>query len=70
MVVLLPLTKKSTIFRWPVSISIIDTHNGTGEGGDLTKADEEGFVDLPKRGDINSAEEHYEPSERKHECGE
>ena len=51
-------------------IDIVYTEETTGEGGDFSEGDEKGFVDLPHRGDINAAEEHYEPSESQHEGGE
>lgn len=39
-------------------ISIIDAEECSGEGGDLTKADEERVMDLSEGFDINSAEKH------------
>ena len=51
-------------------IDIVYTEETTGKGGDFSEGDEKGLVDLSHRGDIDSAEEHYEPSESKHEGGE
>jgi hypothetical protein len=38
-----------------VFIDIIDAKQATGEGADLSECDEERFVYLPKRGDIDAA---------------
>ena len=51
-------------------IGVIDSEEATGKGGDFSEGDEKGFVDLPHRGDIDSAKEHHKPSESKHEGGE
>ena len=66
MVALPPLTKGSLrILRWPASISVIDAHYCSGEGGYLAEADEEGFVYLALRVNAHSAKEECKPTEGK-----
>ena len=40
----------------PTLVVVVDAHEATGEGHYFAECDEEGFVDLPQRGDIDSAE--------------
>ena len=47
---------------------IVDAHEATGEGHYFAESDEKGFVDLPHWGDIDSAEEHYQPAYREGGC--
>ena len=43
-------------------IGVVNSEQRAGESCDFSESYQERFVDLPKGGDINSAEEHYEPT--------
>ena len=51
-------------------IDIIDSEEGTGEGGGLAESDEEGCVDLALRVNEDAAEEEDEASDGKDSCSE
>ena len=50
----------------PVSINIIDTHNRSGERGNLSEGDEEWFVYLSLRVDVRAAEQENQPPDGKY----
>ena len=49
-------------------IDVVDTEEGTGEGGGFTKGDEEGLVDLALRINEDTAEEEDEAADAQN-CG-
>ena len=57
------MDKGGLFFFVLAAIDVIDAEETTGEGADLSEGDEEGFVDLPKRGDIDAAKQHHETAE-------
>ena len=66
MVALPPLTKGSLrILRWPASISVIDAHYRSCEGGYFTEADEQALVYFALRVDAHPAKEECKPTEGK-----
>ena len=53
------------LFTWSFfeSVGVIYAHDGTGEGGDLSEADEQRLMDLPFGVDKDSAEQHRQSSD-------
>ena len=49
-------------------IDVVDTEEGTGEGGGFTKGDEEGLVDLALRIDEDAAKEQDQASDGEDKC--
>ena len=49
-------------------IDVVDTEEGTGEGGGFTKGDEESLVDLALRVDKHPAVEHDHSPDREDGC--
>ena len=47
-------------------INIINSKQGTGEGGEFAEGYEEGLMDLSLRVDIHPAKEEYEPANGEH----
>ena len=64
----MPLACLFVLMSWMVFsilfdfIGVINTEERPCECCHFSEGDEKGFVDLPHRGDIDSAEEHYKPS--------
>jgi hypothetical protein len=58
----LPIMRLILLMGAPASIFIIDAHDRSCEGGNLSEADEEGLVDLSVRLNKDPAKEEYQPA--------
>ena len=47
-------------------VGVVHSHNRSGKGCNLTKADEQRLVNLPLRVDVHSAKEQHQPTNGQH----
>ena len=59
----LPIMRLILLMGAPASIFIIDAHDRSCKGGNLSKSDEEGLVDLSVRLNKDPAKEEYQPAQ-------